>query len=331
LAARRNLRFVLRLLARVSLLGPRLDRRPRLGHLAQTLLAQRQFVGYRHAVGNVGHIRSLRLGHQIGDLGLQLRLDLARMLVGKRAVAARVGVDLRAVQPNRAHLQQAHLAGELKNNDEQLLDILQEAPAKRCDRVVVGMIVRRDEPKRHRVVGRPLQLAAGEHPRRIAVNQQAQQHPGMIRSRTRAAISPAHPAKVQPLDHFDDEPRQMSLRQPLVHRRRKQITRLPIVHPEIAHAPQATAKENQRPRFYSANRRQSRSNRRRTIKSDRLLVDQHNRNSDAEAFGKSRHGFAGDNRRVSAAKLSRSLQCANKRVRHCLQRQQMTSGAVALW
>ena len=85
---------------------------------------------------------------------------------------ARVGVDLRPVQSDRAHLQHAHLARELKNLDEQLLDVFQEAPPKRRDRVVVGMIVARNEPKRHRIPSRPLQLAAGEHPRRIAVNQQ---------------------------------------------------------------------------------------------------------------------------------------------------------------
>jgi hypothetical protein len=69
---------MLRLLARMPLPGPRLDRRPRLGDLAQTLLAPRQFVGDRHAVGNVGRIRSLGLGHQIGDLGLQLLFKPAR-------------------------------------------------------------------------------------------------------------------------------------------------------------------------------------------------------------------------------------------------------------
>ncbi len=146
---------MLRLLARMPLPGSRLDRRPRLGDLAQTLLAPRQFIGDRHPVGNVGRIRSLGFGHQIGDLGLQLRFDLARILIGKRAVPARVGVDLRPVQSDRAHLQNAHLARQLKNLDEQLLDLLQEPPPKRGDRVVVGMIVRRDEPKRHRVRSSP--------------------------------------------------------------------------------------------------------------------------------------------------------------------------------
>ena len=152
---------------------------------------------------------------------------------------ARVGVDLRPVQSDRAHLQHAHLARYLKNLDEQLLDVLQEPPPKRGDRVVVGMIVGCNEPKRHRVVGRPLELPAGERPRRVAVNQQAQQHPGMIRRRPRASISSAHPAQVETVDHFDDKPRQMLLRKPLVHRRRQQLPRLPINRPEVRHQKKA--------------------------------------------------------------------------------------------
>ena len=105
-------------------LGPSLDLRLRLGQLTKALLAPRQFVGNRHPVGNVGRIRSLGSGQQIGDLGLQLRLDPAHMLIGKRAVPAGVGVDLRPVQPDYAHLQDAHLARQLKNLDEQLLDLL---------------------------------------------------------------------------------------------------------------------------------------------------------------------------------------------------------------
>ena len=54
------------------------------------------FVRDRQAVGKVSLVRRLRLGHEFSDFGLQLRLNRARMLVRKRAVLARVGVDLRA-------------------------------------------------------------------------------------------------------------------------------------------------------------------------------------------------------------------------------------------
>jgi hypothetical protein len=177
----------------------------------------------------------LGLGHQVGDLGFQLRLDLARLFIGKRAVPARVGVDLRPVQPDRAHLQHAHLAGKLQHVHEQLLDVFQEAPSKVRNRVVVGMFVARQETKRHRIVGRPLQLATGENARRITVNQYPKQHPRMIRSRTGPTIGPTHPAEVEIVDHFANEPRQVFLRQPLVHRRRQHIPTLPINRPEIAH------------------------------------------------------------------------------------------------
>ena len=207
--ARRELGLMLGLLARVALLGARFDLRPRLGDLAQALLAPRQFVGDRHAVGNVRRIRRFGLGHQIGHFGLQLRLDLARMLIRQRAVPAGVGVDLRAVERHRAHLQHAHLARQQQHLNEQRLDLLEKPSPERRDRVVVGMIVGRDEAERHRVIGRPLQLAARKHARRIAVNQNAQQHARVIRRRAGAAIAPAHRAQVEPVDHLHHEARQM--------------------------------------------------------------------------------------------------------------------------
>ena len=185
--------------------------------------------------GTSGLIRRLGLRHQLGHFGLQLRLDLARMLIGQRAVPAGIGVDLRAVQPDRAHLQHAHLARQSQHLHEQPLDLLEKPPPERRDRVVVGMLVRRDEAERHRIIGRPLQLAARKHPRRIAINQNAQQHLRVIRRRTGAAIAAAHRPKVQPLDHLHNEPRQMLLRKPLVHRRRQQKPGLPIDLAKIAH------------------------------------------------------------------------------------------------
>jgi hypothetical protein len=99
-----------------------------------------------------------------------LRLDLARMFIGKRAVPARVGVDFRAVEPDRPHFQYAHLARQQQHLNEQRLDLFQKPPPERRNRVVVGMIIGGDEPKRHGIIRRPLQLATGKHPRRIAIN-----------------------------------------------------------------------------------------------------------------------------------------------------------------
>ena len=97
--------------------------------LRQPLLTPRQFLGDRHAVRDIRLIRRLGLRHQIGHFGLQLRLDLARVLIRQRAVPAGVGVDLGAVQRHRAHLQHAHLAGQQQHLHEQRLDLLAESAA----------------------------------------------------------------------------------------------------------------------------------------------------------------------------------------------------------
>jgi hypothetical protein len=68
--------------------------------------------------------------------------------IGKSAVPAGVGVDLRAVEPQSAQLQHSHLTRQGCS--------FRFWPERR-DAVVVGMIVSRDETKRHRVIGRPLQ------------------------------------------------------------------------------------------------------------------------------------------------------------------------------
>jgi hypothetical protein len=145
-----------------------------------------------------------------------------------------VGMNLGAVQRDRTHLEHPHLARQLQHLHEHTLDLLEKAPPKRRDRVVVGMVVRRDEPERDRIVGRPLQLPAGKHSRGVAVNQNAQQQRRMVGRRSRAPIASAHRRQVQPLNHFDNEPRQMPLRKPLIHRWWQKVSGRAINHAEIA-------------------------------------------------------------------------------------------------
>ncbi len=146
---------MLRQFARVTLLSTGFDLRARFGKLAQALLAERQLFRYRHAVGNIRCIRSLGFGHQIGDFGLQLCLDLARMFIRQCAMPAGISVDFCAVQPDRSDLQQAHLARPLQHLNEQRLNLFQKPPPERRDRVVVRMIVGRYEAERYRVIARP--------------------------------------------------------------------------------------------------------------------------------------------------------------------------------
>ena len=135
---------------------------------------------------------------------------------------AGIGVDLGAVQRHRAHLEHAHLAGQQKHLDEQRLDLLEEAAAECGNGVVVGVLVRRDKAERHRIVGSPLQLAAGKHPGGVAVDQKAQQHGRVVGCRPRAAIAFAHRGQIHPVDNLHHEAGQVSLRQPFIDRRRHQ-------------------------------------------------------------------------------------------------------------
>ena len=66
----------------IAFLGTRRDLRLCLGQLAQPFLAPRQLFRDRHPVGQIGLIRRLGFRHQISHFGLQLGLDLARMLIG---------------------------------------------------------------------------------------------------------------------------------------------------------------------------------------------------------------------------------------------------------
>ena len=249
--ARREFGFMLGKLPRMALLGARLDLGARFGELAQTLLAQRQFVGNRHAVGNVGCVRRLGFGHQIGDFGLQLRLDLAGMLIGKRAVPAGVGVDFRAVEPDRSQLQNAHLARQQQHLNEQRLDLFQEPPPETRDRVVVGMIVGGEETERHAsrrshapACGSKTRPSRSRKPARPAAS-------GMVRRRTGAAISADHGAQIETVDHLRHEARQMLLRQPIVHRWRKQKPSPPIKVTEVVQVKGPSKPGRISSRFYS--------------------------------------------------------------------------------
>jgi hypothetical protein len=194
------------------------------------------FVRDRHPVRHVGLVRRLRLGHQFGHLGPQLRLDLARMLIGQRAVAAGVGVDLGAVERDRAQLQHPHLAGKLQYLDEQCLDLLEEAPPEHGDRVVVWVLIGSSEAECHRIIRRPLQLAAGEHAGGVAVDQDAQQHRRVVGGLTGTAVAAKHRPQIQARNHLHHEPRQMLLRQPFIHRWRHQETSVAVDRTEVLHA-----------------------------------------------------------------------------------------------
>src|SRR5260221_5869384 len=148
----------------------------------------RQFLRNRHPVRNIGLIHGFGFRQQFRPFGLQLRLYFTRMLIRPRTVAAGVGVDLGPIQRLRAQFQHAHLPGQFQNLDKQRFDFLEE-PTPECRyRVVVGVVVRRDDANRHGIVGRRLQLAARNHAGGIAIDQHAQKRRRRIRGRTGTSV-----------------------------------------------------------------------------------------------------------------------------------------------
>jgi hypothetical protein len=178
-------------------------------------------------------IRRFGLRQQVGHFGLQLRLDLAGVLVGQSAVAAGVGVYFGPIQCDGAQPEHAHLARQEQNFHEQGLDLGKKPPPERGDGVVIGMVVRRDEAERYGIVGRSFELAAGKHPARVAVDQKAQQRCRMVGGRACAAITLAHRGQVKAVDDLHHEPGQMPLRQPLVDRWRQKETGCAIGRAEV--------------------------------------------------------------------------------------------------
>ncbi|MCY1551868.1 hypothetical protein D9M68_882280 [compost metagenome] len=100
---------------------------------------------------------------------------------------------------------------------------------------MVGVGVGRHIAKRHRVVGRAFDLAAGMHAVGIAVDQQAQQHGRMVCGRTPAGVLAGQLAQIELLDDLYHEPRQVIIRQPFVYRGRQQVRSVSIGGDEAAH------------------------------------------------------------------------------------------------
>ena len=85
-------------------------------------------------------------------------------------------MDLGPVQADRAQFQHTRLLSQQEHLHEEFLQFGQEGAPKRGQRIVVGMQVACDEAEWHRLIGGTLDLARTEHPGRIAIEQQAQQH-----------------------------------------------------------------------------------------------------------------------------------------------------------
>ena len=110
----------------------------------------------------------------------------ARAHVGERSVAA-IAVEARTLGTrgqegvdDRAQCQHVRLLREQEHLHEEVLQFGQKRSSKRGQCIMVGMQIACNEAERHRLIGSALDLARTEHPSRVAIEKQAQQHFGGV-------------------------------------------------------------------------------------------------------------------------------------------------------
>jgi hypothetical protein len=118
---------------------------------------------------------------------------------------------------------------EQQHLHEELLQFGQEHAPKRGQRIVVGMLVARDETERHRLIRSALNLARTEHSSGIAIQEQAQQHFRSVGFPTARPIVGIQGREVKQSHAVYHEAGQMVGRQ-TVAQPHGQIERLGVVH-----------------------------------------------------------------------------------------------------
>ncbi len=126
-------------------------------------------------------------------------------------MAAGVGVNLGPVQADTAEPTEPVLPGDLQHLHEGRFKFLAEAAPEGRQGVVVRVQVAGNEPKRQRIVGGPLDLAAGEAPGGVAVDQQRQQHGRVIGRAPGPGIRLHQRTQIQAFHHLDHVACQVAL------------------------------------------------------------------------------------------------------------------------
>jgi hypothetical protein len=226
----------------VALFGPRLNDSRGFAQLLDALAPTGDLAGHRQPVVEWRAVGRVGLGEQLRDLLLQQHHLLERMAVAHRAVLARAGENLRPVQ------RQSHLAHAQHAHARRSFEHLMKAPfqeratfaPERADAVVIGMLVRAQQPHRDILVREPLDAPAAEGARRVAVDEQPEHHRGRVLLAAGAAVVDARRAQVQQPNRIHDEVDQMILRHPVAQIRRQEHRRVVVNVDEAGRHPGST-------------------------------------------------------------------------------------------
>ena len=184
-------------------------------------------------------------------LGQDLRGDL---VVVEVLVLRGVCVQLRAVDRQHHHADQAGVRAERQHVAEQAGQRRLVALAKARDRAVIRPLVRGDHPERHIVHTGPLDRPRRPPPHGIRVKQQRHHHRRIVCRPTVPVLPVTRVERRQVhLRHgVDHKPRQMAVRQPLAQARRQQQLLLTVTHDEVLrHARNRHRRRGQTPPLYA--------------------------------------------------------------------------------
>ena len=169
-------------------------------------------------------IHRLGLSEQPGHLLLQLASLLLHPAVTHRLVLRRVRPNLRPVERHVPQPRQPSLSAQLQHLHEQLAQRRQVPLPELRDRVVIRMLIRRQNAECQRAIRRLLDLPRTRNPDAVAVQQQTRHHSRIIRRlpALRPVVRIVNRRQVQRRNHVLDKIHQIILRQPILHVRRQQ-------------------------------------------------------------------------------------------------------------
>ena len=111
--------------------------------------AQFEHFGQAHALRDIGCVGLLGKSEQLLDFPFQLDFEFDDVAMRECAVTRCVGVYLGAVQTHGAELEQFHLCGHFQHLNKQPRELVNEAPAKGGQGVVVGVAASGNVAKRY--------------------------------------------------------------------------------------------------------------------------------------------------------------------------------------
>jgi hypothetical protein len=161
---------------------------------------------------------------QLDHLLLEALLGLAHPLVAHRLGLGGVGFDLGAIDGDVPELDQSRRLAELEHLHEQRAERRQMLLAERRHAVVVRVLIARQHPKRHVLVGRPLDRTRGRLADAVRVHQERHHHRRVETGSASIVLGLVHGvdgAQVQRRHHVQHEERQVALGKPFPHVRRQ--------------------------------------------------------------------------------------------------------------